>query len=183
MLVTHEREKLIHAINYFARNTKKLGKVKLFKLLYFLDFEHFKQTGRNVTGLTYFAWPMGPVPVSLHNEIVQPKDDMTEALELGKRDISDGWMLVVNPKIPFSDRHFTKREIAILEHLAAEYRDADADSMIEATHLENLPWDQIYNKDGKKQQEIPYELALRLDEREQMMKIARDRAELLEKLM
>ena len=45
MLVTHEREKLIQAVNYFARNTRKFGKVKLYKLLYFLDFEHFKLTG------------------------------------------------------------------------------------------------------------------------------------------
>ncbi len=120
MLVTHEREKLIQAVNYFARHTRKFGKIKLYKLLYFLDFEHFKLTGR---------------------------------------------------KIPFSEHHFSKREMMILKNLAEEYRDTDADSIIEATHLENLPWDQVYNKDGKKQQEIPYGLALRNDEREQMMKI------------
>ena len=66
MLVTHEREKLIQAINFFATHTKRCGKVKLFKLLYFLDFEPFQPTGRSVTGQDYSAWPMGPVPVALH---------------------------------------------------------------------------------------------------------------------
>ena len=40
MLINHEREKLINAIIYFAKNTRFLGKTKLCKLLYFLDFEH-----------------------------------------------------------------------------------------------------------------------------------------------
>jgi hypothetical protein len=51
MLVTHEREKLINAILYFAHETKYLGKFKLFKLLYLLDFEHFRLTGHSVTEL------------------------------------------------------------------------------------------------------------------------------------
>ena len=182
MLVTHEREKLIQAVNYFARHTRKFGKIKLYKLLYFLDFEHFKQTGRDDTGLAYFAWPKGPVPVSLHNEIDDPKADLAEAFKFDKRTVGDGWMLVIEPKVPFSERHFSKREMTILKNLAEEYRDTDADSMIEATHLENLPWDQVYNKDGKKQQEIPYDLALRNDERDQMMKIIQERKDLLEKL-
>lgn len=60
MLITHEREKLINAIIFFANHTKHLGKIKLFKLLYLLDFEHFRQTGQNVTGLDYRAWKFGP---------------------------------------------------------------------------------------------------------------------------
>ncbi|MFC1858011.1 Panacea domain-containing protein [Thermodesulfobacteriota bacterium] len=39
------------------------------KLLYFLDFIHFKHTGKSVTGLDYYAWQMGPVPRDLYEEI------------------------------------------------------------------------------------------------------------------
>jgi hypothetical protein len=59
MLITYERNKLINAIVYFAQNTQHLGKTKLFKLLYLLDFEHFRQTGRSVTGLDYYACCVG----------------------------------------------------------------------------------------------------------------------------
>jgi hypothetical protein len=59
MIVTHHREKLINAIIYLADHTRYCGKTKLLKLLYFLDFSHFKQTGKSVTGLDYFAWQMG----------------------------------------------------------------------------------------------------------------------------
>ncbi len=91
-------------------------------------------------------------------------------------------MLKITPKLDFLDSDFTSREITLLKNLAAEYRDTDAESMIEATHLENLPWDQIYVKQGKKQQEIPYELAVRPDEAGAVLRVARDREELLEKL-
>ena len=57
------RQKLLIAIIYFTKNVKKPSKVKIFKLLYFLDFKHFQQTGRNVTNLDYFALEFGPVPL------------------------------------------------------------------------------------------------------------------------
>ena len=101
-------------------------------------------------------------------------------MDFGQRSVRDGWMLSVTPKVEFSDRNFTKREIAILKNLAEEYKNSDADEMVEATHLENLPWDQIYVKQGAKQSEIPYSLALRRDEADEMMRIAEERKELLE---
>jgi hypothetical protein len=66
--------------------------------------------------------------------------------------------------------------------LAKEYRDADAEGMVEATHLENLPWHKIWNEQGKKQGEIPYELAVRADEGELVTQIASERRELLDSL-
>jgi uncharacterized phage-associated protein len=182
MLINRERDKLIQAINFFVRNTRKCGKVKLYKLLYFLDFEHFKQAGRSVTGLRYNAWPMGPVPVSLHNELESPSDNLLESFEFGTRQVGDGWMLKIAPKVEFSEKHFSAREVTILRDLAKEYRDSDAEDMIEAAHLENMPWDQVYVKQGRKQQEIPYSLAVRPDEASTMMRVAREREELMEKL-
>jgi uncharacterized phage-associated protein len=184
MLISHEREKLLQAINFFVRNTRKCGKVKLFKLLYFLDFEHFKMTGRSVTGLNYDAWPMGPVPVSLHNELETPEPDMAAAFQIEEIPIRQGTgtMLKIQPQMNFSDLHFTKRESALMAALAEEYRDASSDEMIEATHLENKPWDKIYNQEGKKQQRIPYELAIRPDEVDEIKRVSQDRKELLGRL-
>lgn len=182
MLITHEREKLIEAIIFFAQNTRKLGKTKLYKLLYFLDFEHFKLTGRSVTGLAYNAWPKGPVPVSLHNEIADPQKDLEGAVKFDQKETRNGQMLAVHAKRAFSDRLFSKRELNLLKALAREYRDANSEEMVEATHLENLPWHQVYEKEGKKQEEIPYDLAVRKDELEAVLRVAKERRELLESL-
>ena len=62
---------------YFAQNTNFCGKTKLMKLLYFLDFMHFKQTGKAVTDLYYFAWEQGPVPKVFFEEISKtPRKDL-----------------------------------------------------------------------------------------------------------
>jgi uncharacterized phage-associated protein len=180
MLISHEREKLIQAVIYFAENTKFCGKIKIFKLLYFLDFEHYKITGRSVTGLKYCAWKMGPVPTELFDELESPEPDMAGALEFSEIPTYRGKpMMSIKPIKSFSSELFTKRELKLLESLAREYRETKADDMIEATHLENLPWDKVYNKEASPRAEIPYEYALRPNEREEMMKMIREREEMI----
>jgi uncharacterized phage-associated protein len=53
------------------------GKKKLAKLLYFIDFNFFEAYEKSVTGASYRAWPMGPVPQEL--------DEMLK--DLGKSDL------------------------------------------------------------------------------------------------
>jgi len=183
MLITHEREKLIQAVIYFAENTRFCGKIKLFKLLYFLDFEHYKITGRAVTGLKYSAWKMGPVPTALFDELESPEPDFANAISLSEIATYNGVgrpMLSLTPNIKFSSELFSKRELKLLADLAKEYREAKADDMIEATHLENMPWDKVFNQQSSPRSEIPYEYALQINEREEMLKIIQEREELIE---
>lgn len=171
MLITHNREKLINTIIYFANEVDKCGKVKLFKLLYFLDFEHYKLTGRSVTGLDYYAWKMGPVPVALYDEMESPEPDMAKALRFGEVAVygGRGTMVTINPKQAFDDSHFTRRELKLMSDLVSQYKDTNANDMIEATHLENLPWYRVYEQENAKQAMIPYELALRQSELDTML--------------
>lgn len=67
------RQKLLNAIIYFTKNVKRPSKLKIFKLLYFLDFEHFRITGKSVTGLDYYALDFGPVPMDLFGQISDNK--------------------------------------------------------------------------------------------------------------
>jgi hypothetical protein len=97
MLINRDRQKMIHAIIYFAQNTRHCGKTKLHKLLYLLDFEHFQKTGRSVTGLDYFAWKMGPVPVALQNELDDPQEDFQAAIGLACEQVIDLPRLNLNP--------------------------------------------------------------------------------------
>ncbi len=105
MLVTHEREKLINAILYFAHNTRYLGKIKLFKLLFLLDYEHFRQTGCSVTGLEYRAWKFGPVPVQVMQEWDDPEPDLAAAISIQLVKVIDYVRETVVPRVPFDDSH------------------------------------------------------------------------------
>ncbi|MRW83034.1 DUF4065 domain-containing protein [Pseudoduganella sp. FT26W] len=178
MLIDHEREKLINAIIFFAKNTHQLGKIKLYKLLYLLDFEHFRDTGRSVTGLQYFAWPKGPVPVELHNEVDAPKGDLADKVAMESYAWAGGNGLTITPKAEFDSSFFSKRELRLLDRLASEFRTTLSKDMIERTHLENEPWDKVFNVQGRRQQQIPYELAARAQEVDEIRKISAERSEI-----
>ncbi len=147
---------MINAIIYFAKNTNICGKTKLLKLLYFLDFRHFKQTGKSVTGLDYYAWPMGPVPKDLFIEITEnmPSDLKSAMHELPK----EGFQQII-PKRRFSGEYFSKREMSLLSDISDIFKDANAEDMIESTHLANEPWDRTRKEKGMNQK-IDYMLSI-----------------------
>jgi len=179
MLIARERSKLINSIIFFSQNTSKCHKVKLFKLLYFLDFEHFKITGRSVTGLQYSAWKMGPVPTMLHEELESPSPDLAEAVSISSESNGGYPKLLIKPIQEFNSNIFTKRELKILDQLSEEYKNSNADEMIEATHLENAPWDRVFNKEDNKQGAIPYEYALLAGEKEAMVSYIQERTDFI----
>jgi len=174
MLIHHEREKLINAILYFARETKYLGKIKLFKLLYLLDFEHFRQTGRSVTGLDYQAWKFGPVPVDVMEEWDQPEPDWAAVIDIQPERVFDYVRQTVLPMAEFDDSHFTKRELRIMDQLAARYRDTLSPAMIDVTHAENGAWAKVWRDGLGNFGAIPYELSLPEDDpsRKAILRIA-----------
>ena len=145
MIITHYREKLINAIIYFAKNTRYCGKTKLLKLLFFLDFRHFKQTGKSVTGLEYFAWEMGPVPKDLFEEFNNMKPDLNEAIRILSH---EGGFQEIKPKKQFDDEYYSEKEKRLLEEISFMFRDAKADDMVEVTHLKNEPWHRTLKEKG-----------------------------------
>ncbi|MSQ70496.1 MAG: DUF4065 domain-containing protein [Betaproteobacteria bacterium] len=160
MLVSRSREKLIDAILFFAERVLGLGKIKLFNLLYLLDFEHFRETGRSVTGMEYRAWKMGPVPA----ELVQVWDDLdadiAAAIEIRPEKVYDYLRAQVIPKRAFDDSHFSAREIRILGSLAQRFHEDLAEKMIDITHDENGAWARVWRNGEGNDKQIPYELAI-----------------------
>lgn len=156
MIITHQREKLINAIIYFAKGTKYCGKIKILKLLSELDFEHFKQTGRSATGLDYSAWPMGPVSLELFEELSgKMRPDLAEAIKI----VPVGELQQIVPQKPFNSKYFTKREKKLLSNFVEIFRDATAEQMKGSSHREGGPWDRTVKEKGL-QQPIDYFMAL-----------------------
>lgn len=164
MLKNRDREKFIQAILYFAHNTAALGKVKLFKLLYLLDFEHFRQTGRSVTGMEYRAWKMGPVPAELVQQWDELEDDLAAAIRIEPRPVIDYERQNVVSLQPFDAEHFSKRELRLLTELAHRYHDTYSGKMIDVTHAENGAWAKVWADGEGNDSPIPYELALADDD-------------------
>ena len=160
ILTNHNREKLLNALVYFSKNTRSCGKTKLFKLLYFLDFIHFRETGKSVTGLNYYAWEKGPVPQDLFFELEQPDADLKETVALLKQSgDEDDKLCRVIAKKPFDPKFFSKRELKIMGNLAFVFQDALAKDMVEITHLAGTPWDKTIKEKGQRKR-IDYSLAV-----------------------
>jgi uncharacterized phage-associated protein len=160
MLISRHREKLIQAIVYLAANTKYCGKVKLFKLLYLLDFWHFRETGRSVTGLEYRAWKMGPVPLELMQEWEQLEPDLAAAIDIVPEKVIDHIRERVVPKVQFDESPFTHRELRLLREISERFRDELTKPLIGFTHEDRGPWDKIWDSGRGNNERIPYALAV-----------------------
>ena len=159
-----ENEKLIHSMIFFIKKTRHCYKLKLFKLLYFLDFEHFKQTGRSVTGLEYFAWKMGPVPNRLYDNLKKPdkfkKFFAFTPEKFFDSDFKNDKIIRMIPKINFDKSLFSKREFYMMNQLVDLYKHSKSKDMTEISHDKKGPWYRVFNKENKEQKIIPYEYVL-----------------------
>jgi uncharacterized phage-associated protein len=160
MLISRNREKLIQTIVYFASTTQHCGKVKLFKLLYLLDFAHFRETGRSVTGLEYRAWKMGPVPLDLMQEWDELEADMARAVDIVPEQVIDYVRERVVPRIAFDESPFTPRELRLMKELSARFHDELTKPLIGFTHEDRGPWDKIWDNRRGNNERIPYALAI-----------------------
>ena len=155
------RSKLLNAIVYFAQNVQNLERVKLAKLLYLLDFTVFAECNKNVTGLDYFAWENGPVPVSLFNELDTPKPDLMRKISFNPVKTSDGGILVIEAKTDFDSTAFTNFEFLTIKELAEKYNDALAKDMLDDMQAYPIdPWAMVYYNDENPFGRIPYEYSL-----------------------
>ncbi len=150
------RKKLLNAVLFFTSNTKRVNLGKLAKLLYFLDFIHFNQTGYPSIGLKYYAFEKGPVPRDFWLEIrdADVPEDFKGKIALIRRtdDFEPNYKEVEIHALEEPDLSvFTPREIEILDELAFVYKEATASNMSEVTHLPKQPWDITRKEKGKNQ--------------------------------
>lgn len=174
------RQRLINAVLFFAKNVKCCGKIKLFKLLYLLDFEHFRQTGKCVTGYDYQAWKFGPVPVDLMEEWEQLEPDLAQVVCILPEQIVDYVRHTVKAKdgVEFDDSEFTPRQLRIMTELVDKYSDTLSAEMIDVTHAQNGAWDKVWQGGKGAHQPIPYALGIADDapEKSILLEVAKEQA-------
>jgi uncharacterized phage-associated protein len=161
---TIQRQRLINALAYFASKVKYPFKVKIFKLLFFFDFTHFKETGLPATDSSYYAWARGPVPKDLFEELEKGHipNDLNQLLSIITQQKEDGitsYRFAMRPKRKADLSVFSPRQIRIMDELIEIYREATGAQMSEVTHLPKSPWDRT-RKDKGDYAEIDYMLAI-----------------------
>ncbi len=146
---------------YFCTNTdtKFLGKVKLMKLFYFLDFMHLKTYGAPVTYDKYVHLEHGPIPSAIKNLVDTAADDadssiLVDTIKFERPNGTDMYRVLPMRQFTESDRNlFTDSELEILEKVCARYGNKNTKYLEDMSHKE-APW-----RETQLLEEIPYILA------------------------
>ena len=133
-------KKYKNVVLFFANKIQNntLGKLKLMKLLYFLDFDFFEKYGKSVTGDEYLRFENGPVPRMAEKML---KAMSGQDISITRRKIKDGYndQQLVQPLRAFDVNLFTKEEILMMEEIAGKWERFSGTEMKNASHGE-APW-------------------------------------------
>jgi uncharacterized phage-associated protein len=150
----YSEEKLQQVVIFFLErmNNVHLGRTKLMKLLYFVDFDHQEAHGHSVTGATYRKLPHGPYPDKIEKLIKKMESaGLVRQVKVAYKGVVQTRLLTLRAK--FDPAKFSGTELQTLERVAADWADATAAQIEAATHRE-APW--AGTADGKA---IDYEMA------------------------
>ena len=152
--MAYSEDKMKQVVLYFLEhiNNVHLGRTKLMKLLYFVDFDHYEKHGEPITGAVYRKLPHGPVPTKVE-KLIKKMVEKGEAREIRAQNANYTQHRLITLNAKFNPSLFTGAELQTLERVAAEWADATAADIETATHRE-APW--ASTEDGK---QIDYELA------------------------
>lgn len=133
-------KKYKNAILFFAKKIQNgtLGKLKLMKLLYFLDFDFFEKYGRPVTGDEYLRFENGPVPRMAEKILKQMSG---KEIKITSRKMPRGYndQQHIEPLVDFNPESFSKEEILMMEEIADKWEKFTGAEMKSASHGE-APW-------------------------------------------
>ncbi len=134
------REKMQQVVLFFVEkiNNVHLGRTKLVKLLYYVDFDHFEKYGTPITGARYRKLPHGPVPDKADQVIAEmERTGLVKAVAVEMGPFAQDRLITQSGQ--FDPAKFTGDELSILESVACRWEHATAREIERATHRE-APW-------------------------------------------
>lgn len=138
------KSKYKNAILYLLKycNNEHLGKTKLNKLLYYLDFISYRDRGKSITGDVYIHEDYGPIPTKSDEILSELKKEKKIKVDFDDEYKKYGRYNFSSLKSPNLEA-FDKYEKELLEKICKLFYTWSNDKIITQTHLE-APW--FYSK-------------------------------------
>jgi uncharacterized phage-associated protein len=130
-----------NAVLYFIKycNNQYLGKTKLNKLLYYLDFIWFRDNKTSITGDIYVHQEYGPVPAHSEEILADLKSEgAIDAEAIAHKDGEKIKFKIKNEKL-FDENVFSSEQKNLLKQICGEFGSWSTDKIVNQTHLE-APW-------------------------------------------
>ena len=137
--------KILSLIAYLAKNTKHCGKTKVAKLLFYVDWQHLKHTGKTITGLNYNAYNFGPFPKSLYSSLNDKKSYLGSKIDFIDAEKIDK---PIHVKFQYDPKYFSKFELGIIEKAVLIFQKALGKDMVKASHWKDEPWTKVKERAG-----------------------------------
>ncbi len=139
-MVKINEKKYKNIILFFANKIRNgtLGKLKIMKLLYFLDFDYFEQNKKSVSGDEYLRFDKGPIP-RMAEKILKKMDK--KEIRITKKKIGFGYndQQHIEPLKDFDESLFSPKEIRLMTEIANKWEKFTGTEMKNASHGE-APW-------------------------------------------
>lgn len=133
------------------------GKKKLAKLLYFADFNYFEAYEKPLTGASYRALPMGPVPDELDRTIKVMKDSDIKVTNKKTSLKNDTIVFSLTSKDNLFFNNLSDKEKQVLKKVFSDYGKLSGGDLERITHSEP-PYNAVAQGES-----IPYELSFYRD--------------------
>lgn len=173
--------KLKAIIKYLCENTdpKLLGKTKLMKLFYYIDFTHIKKYGTSITGDKYYHLERGPIPSVIKNLIDGAEEEpdlaiLSDTIQITKK--ADSNLCQISCLQDFTkkdEEYFSEIELETMKVVTEKFGSYSTKQIVDLAHSE-APWLKT-----KEVEAIPYTLATEdID-----CKVSKEDIELLNKII
>ncbi len=139
-MVKINSNKYKNVILFFANKIQNgtLGKLKMMKLLYFLDFDFFEKYGKSVTRDEYLRFERGPIP-RMANTMLEKMEGKDIKIHREKMPKGYNDKQRIQPLKPFDVNLFTREELLMMEEVAGKWEKFTGTEMKNASHGE-APW-------------------------------------------
>lgn len=153
---TFDETKFRELVIYAATRCQDLphyGKTKLYKILFYADFDAYRRRGRSITGTEYLAWEYGPVPESSQRRLIE--SGMSGDLALQRIDREHRYIPLRSPQ----PNVCSGEEMDSINAAIEKVKDDTADGVSKRSHADSLGWLAAYTEHEAtgRQVIIPYD--------------------------
>lgn len=123
---------------------------KIYKLMYFIDFEFYSKFGKSISGSDYYHWEYGPMPYKDNTEYSN-LNLVEKGIDKGLwRKVDDSNLVQVIPESTL-DNAFNQQEELVIFEVLDKYKKLSGKELVDLSHGD-MPW-----KMTKDKEKIDYE--------------------------
>lgn len=122
--------KLEVVINYIADRNNNLYKVKLMKILWYIDMLYYKKYEKSLTGLVYVHQKLGALPIG-SEELIKLK-----SIEVKEEVKDESTIYHILPNKNYEGEKLSKKEKEVIDTIIDKFRDFNTNQIVEYMHNE-----------------------------------------------